>query len=169
MKKLLSFITVFALLFTACEGPQGPPGFEGPQGLPGQNGETALAFEITTNFNAPNFSHEEPYGFTVFPDEITLVYILWETLNDGSRVWRLMPQTVIFDNGDDLVYNFDFTTQEVLLFLEGSNLPALGNEWTQNQTFRIVVIPTTSFSRIDLTDINAVIDFYGITEFEKRN
>ncbi len=39
MKRILSLITVFTLLFTACEGDPGP---QGPQGPPGQTGATGI-------------------------------------------------------------------------------------------------------------------------------
>ena len=52
MKRILSFITVFALLFIACEGPQGPPGFDGFDGQDGQDGGLIVssAFEIVLDF-----------------------------------------------------------------------------------------------------------------------
>ena len=169
MKKLLSLVTVFALLFVACEGPQGPPGLNGLNGFDGLDGQPASAFEIVLDFNAPNYEVVESYGFNVSSSTSTLVYILWETLSDGTEIWRQLPQTVIFNNGDDLVYNFDFTQLDVRFFLEGSNLNALGPEWTQAQTFRVVVVPTINVGRVDVSDYNAVVNYFGITEFEKRN
>ncbi len=53
MKRILSLITVFTLLFTACEGDPGP---QGPPGLPGENADeyAAEAFEIVLDFEAEN-------------------------------------------------------------------------------------------------------------------
>ena len=164
MKRIISLIALFTLLFTACEGPPGPPGITGP---PGQS-LASTAFEIEIDFVAPNYSFVEPYGFEVLPTDVTLVYVLWETLDNGAEVWRLTPQTVIFDTGDDLVYNYDFTQTDVRFFLEGSNLAGLGPEWTTNQVFRVVVIPADNVGRVDYSDLNTVMQTYGITKFEKK-
>ncbi len=167
MKRILTLISVFALLLTACEGPQGPPGFDG---FDGQDGGLIVssAFEIELDFiAADNFEFIESYGFDVFPTDVTLVYILWETIN-GQDVWRLLPQTVSFDDGD-LVYNFDFTQQDVRFFLDGTtDLNALDDVWTQNQVFRVVVVPADNVGRRDYSDINTVIEVYGIESFPRR-
>ncbi|WP_296313399.1 hypothetical protein [Winogradskyella sp. UBA3174] len=169
MKRIISFISVFALLLTACTGDQGPPGFNGEDG----GILVSNAFEIeNVNFNpSSNFENDyrvrEFYGFDVFPTDVTLVYILWE-IRDGQEVWRLVPQTVIFNDGNDLVYNFDFTQTYVDFFLEGSNLDILDGVWTQGQVFRVVVVPAVNIGRLDFSDLNAVMEMYGITEFEKR-
>ena len=167
MKRILSLISVFALLLTACEGPQGPPGFDG---FDGQDGGLIVssAFEIELDFIAEdNFEIIEPYGFDVFPTDVTLVYILWDTI-EGQDVWRLLPQSVPFNDGD-LVYNFDFTQQDVRFFLDGTtDLNALDDVWTQNQVFRVVVVPADNVGRRDYSDINTVIEAYGIESFPRR-
>ncbi|MBV7270508.1 hypothetical protein [Winogradskyella luteola] len=165
MRRILSFISVFALLLTACEGdpgPQGPPGFDGRDGI-----AIPAAFEIQLDFTAPNYDFIEPYGFEVLPTDVTLVYISWD-IDNGQDVWRLVPQTVIFDDGNDLVYNYDFTQTDVRFFLEGSNLDILGPEWTQAQVFRVVVVPADNIGRLDLSDLDAVMNMYGIEEFTRR-
>ncbi len=170
MKRILTLISVFALLLTACEGPQGPPGFDGFDGFDGQDGEIikSSAFEIELDFNeANNYEFIEAYGFEVLPTDVTLVYILWETIN-GQDVWRLLPQTVTFNDGD-LVYNFDFTQQDVRFFLDGStDLSALDDVWTLFQVFRVVVVPADNVGRRDYSDINTVIEGYGIESFPRR-
>ncbi len=174
MRKITYVFLALSFLFAACEGPQGPPGFDGFDGLDGQDGESigASAFEIeNVDFNSDNdYFVTEAYGpnFNLGPTDITLVYILWETLDDGTEVWRLLPQTVIFDDGNDLVYNFDFTQLDVSFFLEGSDLDNLDPVWTQDQVFRVVVIPANNVGRVDYSDINTVIELYNIESFPKR-
>jgi hypothetical protein len=164
MKKILSLVAITALLFTACEGDQGPPG---PQGNNG-NIIASSAFEIEVDFNAENnFEYFEAYGFNVLPSDVTLVYILWETIN-GDNIWRLTPQTVPFDDGD-LVYNFDFTRTDVRLFLDGTtNFNTLGAEWTQNQVFRVVVVPADNVDGMDVSNLNAVMQANNIESFEMK-
>ena len=167
MKRLLSVFSVFTLLFMACEGPQGPPGFDG---FDGANGSiiASSAFEIVVDFNAANnYEFIEAYGFEVFPSDVTLVYILWDTIN-GQDVWRLMPQTVVFSDGS-LVYNFDFTQDDVRFFLDGTtDFNTLDDVWTQNQVFRVVVVPADNVDGIDINNINAVMNINNIQSFDIR-
>ncbi|MGY0392601.1 hypothetical protein ACW5R3_08615 [Bizionia sp. KMM 8389] len=161
MKRKLLFTLLSFIFILSCEGPQGPPGYDG--GL-----IVASAFEIELDFT-PNNNYEvfEPYGFTTYPSDVTLVYILWEVSN-GQEIWRLLPQTAEFDNGT-LVYNFDFTRNDVRFFLDGTvNFNTLDNSWTRNQVFRVVVVPADNVGKQDYSNIDVVIDSYGITEFEKR-
>ncbi|GGI57824.1 hypothetical protein [Winogradskyella haliclonae] len=159
MKRILTFIFAITLL-NSCTT---------EEIVQVQNNDfVSSAFEIVVDFNAANnYEFIEPYGFNVFPSDVTLVYILWDTIN-GQDVWRLVPQTVIFDNGDDLVYNFDFTQDDVRFFLEGSDLDNVDDIWTQNQVFRVVVVPADNVGRVDNSDINVVMQRHGITSFPRR-
>jgi len=164
MKKIAILVFAFTLIFTACEGDPGP---RGPQGDDGGL-IVSSAFEITKNFTAANnYQFVEPYGFEVFPSDVTLVYILWET-NNGQDIWRLLTQTVPFNDGD-LVYNFDFTQSDVRFFLDGTtNFDFLAPEWTQNQTFRIVVVPADNIDGIDVSNLDAVMQANRIESFQMK-
>jgi len=168
MKRLLPLFTVFALVFTSCEGPQGPPGFDGLNGLDGEI-IASSAFEIVIDFNTANdFEYIEAYGFNVLPSDVTLVYILWDTQN-GQDIWRLMPQTVYFDDDTNLVYNFDFTQDDVRFFLDGTtDFSTLDDVWTQDQVFRVVVVPADNVDGIDVSDINAVMNLIDIQSIDLR-
>ncbi|GAA4974217.1 hypothetical protein [Algibacter aquimarinus] len=170
MKRILSFITVFTLLLTSCTGEQGPPGFDGFDGIDGEDGGLvfASAFEIEVNFNADNnFQFTEPYGFEVFPSDVTLVYIEWET-DAGEPIWRLLTQTEYFNDGI-LVYNYDFTQQDVKFFLDGTvDFNTLDDTWTQNQVFRVVVVPAINIDGLDTSDFNLIMDASAIESFEIR-
>ena len=171
MNKLFTLFTAITfIVLSSCEGPQGPPG---PPGLNGSNGQdggifVANAFEIVLDFNeANNYEFIEPYGFEVFPTDVTLVFILWEEFA-GTEVWRLLPQSVDFPDGN-LVYNYDFTQEDVRFFLDGTtDFSALGNEWTQAQVFRVVVVPADNLGRQNEISLEAIMEIYGINEFEKR-
>jgi hypothetical protein len=168
MKRLLPLFTLFALVFTSCEGPQGPPGFDGLDGLDGEI-IASSAFEIVIDFNTVNdFEYIEAYGFNVLPSDVTLVYILWDTQN-GQDIWRLMPQTVYFDDDTNLVYNFDFTQDDVRFFLDGTtDFSTLDDVWTQDQVFRVVVVPADNVDGIDVSDINAVMNLIDIQSIDLR-
>ncbi|MEJ6791166.1 MAG: hypothetical protein QNK89_00090 [Lacinutrix sp.] len=164
MKCLVTLLSVFAFLLTSCEGPQGPPGFDGLNGAI----IASSSFEIELDFNnANNYEFFEAYGFDVLQSDVTLVYVLWETLN-GQDIWRLMPQTVYFDDGE-LIYNYDFTQTDVRFFLDGTtDFSLLDASYTQNQVFRVVVVPADNVGRVDYTNLDAVMDLYDIKTFTKR-
>ena len=170
MKRILSIITVLTLLLTSCQGPQGPSGFDGFNGFDGQDGGiiASSAFEIELDLNAANnYEFIEAYGFEVLSTDVTLVYILWETLN-GQDIWRLMPQTVQFNDGT-LVYNYDFTQLDVRFFLDGTtDFSLLDASYTQNQVFRVVVVPADNVGKTDNSNLEAVMTRYDIKEFTKR-
>lgn len=166
MKKIsILLFAALTLVVTSCEGPTGPPG---PQG---QDGGliVAPAFEIAIDFTAGNnYEYFEPYGFTLYPYDMTLVYILWE-VDNGQDVWRLVPQTVEFTDDTTLTYNYDFTRDDVRFFLDGTaNFNLLDPSWTQNQIFRVVVIPADNVGKQNFTDINVVMEAYNIKSFETR-
>jgi len=171
MRKITYIFLALTFLFTACEGPQGPPGFDGFDGFDGQDGGLIVssAFEIVVDFNNENdFEFIEAYGFEVFPSDVTLVYILWDTL-DGQDIWRLMPQNVYFDDGSVLTYNFDFTQEDVRFFLDGTaDLPTLDDVWTQGQVFRVVVVPADNVDGIDTSNLNLIMEANNIETFEVR-
>ncbi len=161
MKNIISLLFVFAFVLTACSGDQGPMG---PPGIDG--GINALsAFQIELDFNAANnFSDSENYGFEVSDTDVTLVYILWDTA-DGNDVWRLLPQTVDFNDGT-LIYNFDFTKKDVRFFLEGTvDLTTLDAEWTQKQVFRVVVVPADNVG-VDVSNLKDVMEANNIQSFQ---
>ena len=167
MKRILSSIAVFALLLTSCTGDQGPPGFDG---FNGQDGGliVASAFEIVVDFNEANdYQFVEPYGFDVFPSDVTLVYIEWE-VDGGEPIWRLLTQTEYFENGV-LVYNYDFTQQDVRLFLDGTvDFNTLDDAWTQNQAFRVVVVPADNVDGLDTSNLDLIMQAYEIDTFDLR-
>lgn len=159
------YLTIFALIgllaFQACEGPMGPPG---PEGEPGVTivGE---AFEVEVDFTAQN-GYEGIFDFqpAILESDVVLAFIEWETSNNQS-VWRALPQTVFFNEGV-LMYNYDFTRSDFRIFLDGPiNFSTLGQEWTQDQVFRIVVVPADfAGARIDWTDYEGVTRLLGLEE-----
>ncbi|MCK3683550.1 hypothetical protein [Maribellus sp. YY47] len=160
MKKLANiFLLAAALIISACEGPVGPPG------LPGEDGYNFIGtvFEMENiDFNSGNgysVIEDFPSNVTVYNSDVVLVYILWEQDN-GLDVWRLMPQTVVLDEGV-IQYNYDYTLENVRVFLEFT-IPEeqLQAGETDNQIFRVAILPAEFASRkdVDINDINTVIN-----------
>lgn len=164
MKKILLLCSLIGMfVFQGCEGPAGP---EGPPGAPGRNVESEV-FEVTRNFNVQNdFSSLVQLNPAIYASDVVLVYLLWD-VDGGTPIWRQMPQTVQLTEGD-LQYNFDFTRFDVNLFLSSADfdLTILGSQWTQNQTFRIVIVPGyfSNKNAVDYSNYDAVIKAFNIDE-----
>ncbi|MCF1422846.1 hypothetical protein [Mangrovimonas futianensis] len=169
MKKLTSLLLLCVAAFLmSCEGDPGPVG---PQGPPGPEGGlfVASAFEIAIDFTANNgYEYIEPYGFDVYPSDVTLVYILWE-VTQGFEVWRLTPQTTEFEDGTTLTYNYDFTDVDVRFFLDGTtDFSTLSSAWTQNQIFRVVVVPADNVDALDVNNLDEVLNVAKIDKIIKK-
>lgn len=164
MKKLLTIsLSLFGILyFQACVGPEGPPGLDGLDGV----NIVSEVFEVELDFTAAN-NYSEQFKFTpaIINSDVVLAFIEWE-LDGGNSVWRALPQTVFFNEGGVLIYNYDFSKVDFRLFLDGSINPAnLGPEWKMDQLFRVIVVPGDYASnRIDFTNYDAVTAMLGLKD-----
>lgn len=179
MKKIALLLGSFLTLFIiSCEGPAGPPGFDGldgPQGPPGEDGINILGqvVDIEGTFDAGNdygIRYTFPQTIEVFETDAILVYILWgqteDTNGDPVDIWRLLPQTRILDQGL-LQYNYEHTFFDVDIFLEADfDLATLPAGDTDNQVFRIAVVPAEfgATSKMDKSNISSVMSALGIAE-----
>jgi hypothetical protein len=176
MKKIgIIFSAIAITLMASCEGPAGPPGPPGFDGLDGQDGINILGtvLEIEGTFNAANnysLFYEFPTTVEVFESDLVLVYILWEQTEDGNGdpvdIWRLLPQTRILSQGL-LQYNYDHTFFDVSVFLESDfDLSTLPPGDTDNQIFRIAIVPAEygQTSRLDISNIESVMSALKVEE-----
>jgi hypothetical protein len=136
------------------------------------NDTISEVLEVTTSFsNSNNFSRLVTINPPIYASDMILVYHLYDVLN-GQDVWRLMPQTYYLSNGREIDYNFDFTRSDVSLFMDSNfdlnTVPSL----TQNQTFRIVIVPGSFSGRysnqVDFKDYQSTIKMLGIDESKMR-
>jgi hypothetical protein len=154
--KLLSVLLSFILLL-GCSGPSGPQGPLGPQGPAGADGLIAEVFDVTANFNPGNnftaaFSLDPP----IFDSDVVMIYLRWQTF-EGQPIWRALPITHL-DQGNLLLYYFDFTSVDFVITMD-SNIPLTtwGPEFTQDQVFRVAIIPGSFLEEIeDLNDYESV-------------
>lgn len=148
---LLFFAAVSTVFFTSCEGPEGPPGEPGINIL-GQ------VFEVNVSFTQGNDFQQLitfPNNIEVFESDVVLVYWLEDVISDGNGgsldVWSQLPQTVYLSTGGSFQYTFNHTFVDALLFLQADvDLNTLGNGFTNDQIFRIAVVPS-EFGTADLT------------------
>ncbi|WP_075350605.1 hypothetical protein [Algoriphagus marinus] len=164
MKKLnlLALSIIILIGFQACEGPVGPPGLDGLDGV----NIVSKVFEVEVNFTqANNYIEKLIFEEANIESDVVLAFIEWE-IDGGKSVWRALPQTVFFNEGGVLIYNYDFTLDDFRLFLDGAINPAnLGEEWRLNQLFRVIVVPGDyASSRIDFTNYEAVTAMLGLKD-----
>ena len=156
MKKLLSLILI-ASTIVACSS----DGEVGPPGPPGQDGVNIVgqAFEIEADFSDPDYSvfADIPSSIEILESDVVLVYWL-ELVDDGTDVWNLIPQTIYFEDGE-FQYNYNHTDFDVNIYLQGNiDLGTLGERYTQDQIFKIVVLPVdyAQDNNLDVSDYQSV-------------
>jgi hypothetical protein len=167
--KYFTLLLALVITLTACEGPQGPPGFDGANGV----NVVAQSFERTVDFFAPDYEVliDYPPSITIFPDDMTLVYLLWDQVpgNNGGTVdvWRLLPQ-VIYSNFGEFQYNYDATNGDARIFIDAparTDLSQLAPADISGQTFRIVILPVELVTTgVDVTDYDAVMNLASLSE-----
>jgi hypothetical protein len=163
MKKIFLLLAVVAgTTFTSCEGP------EGPQGPAGYTVE-AETFEIRN----VNFINDGTgfYGILYDLDPVILnsdsILLYRLKSSNGTDVWEPLPTTYYFDDGvteQELDYNFDFTTNDISIYLGYTDQSVLQPAFTQNQVFRVVVIPGYLSNKIGNKDYNSVTKELKISE-----
>lgn len=114
-------------------------------------------YEFTTTFNSGNlYSDRFVFPENIFDSDVVLVYRLDGTVN-GLDVWEPLPTASFFFFNDTtgaiegfLNYRFNFTIGDVDVFLS-SDAPELAEqEFTNNQTFRIVIVPADFAQNTDI-------------------
>ncbi|WP_297089041.1 hypothetical protein [uncultured Draconibacterium sp.] len=149
------FLIIAAAVLAACEGPVGPVGPPGDDGI----SYAGSIYEVEVDFT-PDDDYsvvvDHPSSIEVLPEDIVLVYILWEY--DGTDIWRLCPQTVVLPGGV-IQYNYDYTQYDTRLFLEYTVDELLPAE-TDNQIFRIAILPIDFVAQksVDISDFNSLIE-----------
>ncbi|MBA3985612.1 MAG: collagen-like protein [Flavobacteriales bacterium] len=168
MKNYIFFLFIAAAVFTSCEGPQGPPGFDGQDGglFVGQTFERTVNFQYNANSNLYLATLSVETSLQLFDTDAILVYRLE---NDFPDEWSMIPQNFFLGGGNIMQYVFNHSLENdfrfrINLFIDGNfdlgNTTILGPGFTQNQTFRFVIVPSDFgiTSGVDVSDYNAVVN-----------
>jgi hypothetical protein len=160
MKKTLLTLATVAILFISCEGPQGPPGLDGINIL-GQTFERTVNFQFNIESGLQESLITIPNTIEVYESDAILVYRLDGQLPNNVDLWSLIPQNFFLSNGRIIQYVYNHSFFDVLLMIDGNfDMSTVPLTFTQNQTFRFVVVPSNFASQtgVDINDYNAVMN-----------
>jgi hypothetical protein len=174
MKKIILLLAVVGMFsLQGCTGPEGPPGQDGFDGVKGEPGFVSEVFDVSNViFNGKNgysiFVNLDP---KIYSGDVILVYRLSNIVN-GKKVWNPIPESYYYDDGTLFFsYRFNFTQNDIEIYLDGFELNTIPNNLSVNQTFRIVIVPGNDginskkvLSRVDFSDYNAVVKKYNIDD-----
>ena len=91
----------------------------------------------------------------IYDSDVILVYRYFTDV-DGFMAWQQIPRTLYLGGGDEVDYDFNFTTNDVLLYADATFDLALEPQFINNQTFRIVIVPSAFAASVDTSDYDAV-------------
>ncbi|MFC7357346.1 collagen-like protein [Jejudonia soesokkakensis] len=155
MKKIFLALTVITgITLSSC----------GDEIIENNNFFLGQTFEVTTtlDLNQDNIYDSGiipiPGNVEVFESDAILAYRLEEVVN-GTDVWSQLPQNFFLQNGDIIQYVFNHTFVDLQVLIDGNYDPiALSTGFTDNQTFRFVVVPS-EFANANLTMDQAIEQF----------
>ena len=147
--KLLIFTGVF--IFTSCSSEPSSKV---------DNDTISEVFEVkNVSFTSSNsFSTFVDLNPSIYSSDVILVYRL--SGNDqGKNVWKLIPESYYFNDGTfDFGYNFDFTQDDIKIYMNGKNLGTVANSFRFNQVFRIVIVPGSSSQNLNKNNLEDVLN-----------
>ena len=137
------------------------------------NDTYAGVIEITRSFQynsstQQHFINQQISQYGMLDSDKVLVYRLKGVVS-GNDVWQQIPTTIFVNNTDEVNYDFDFTKNDVQIYVDGNyNVMTVTPQYYNNQTFRIVLVPAGylkgTSSPVDYSDYNAVIKYYNIDD-----
>lgn len=160
MKKILTLFAIVGLVaFSSCSSDDVP-----------DNDTISEVYEVSNvNFTAANdYNPIIPLNPAIFDSDMVVLYRL-AGVENGQDVWKMTPELYYFANGTfNFGYNFNFTKNDVSIYLDGNDLASVATTFRTNQIFRIVIIPgyfsNKSVNKPDFSDYNAVIKKYNIDD-----
>ena len=161
MKKILTLFAIVGLVaFSSCSSDD-----DGPD-----NDTISEVYEVSNvNFTAANdYNPIIPLNPAIFDSDMVVLYRL-AGVENGQDVWKMTPELYYFANGTfNFGYNFNFTKNDVSIYLDGNDLASVPTTFRTNQIFRIVIVPgyfsNKSANKPDFSDYNAVIKKYNIDD-----
>jgi len=91
----------------------------------------------------------------MFDSDVVLVYRK-TTDDEGFTVFQQIPRTLYLANGQELDYDFNFTANDILLTADANFDLSTAPQFTQNQTYRIVLVPSDFAANLSNNDYDTV-------------
>jgi hypothetical protein len=170
MKKLISVLAIAALVsLQSCTVAE----TKVVEAAPYTDNDTyPEAFEIK-NVNLAKVANNEynlkstfkfEIGGDLYDDETVLVYRMTGLINTNTPIWQLIPRTIYLSNGDILDYYYDFSKVDFIITARGSYNLLNTPTYIDNQTFRIVIIPSKLSKKVDTNNMEAVMNAANLKE-----
>ncbi|WP_264565130.1 hypothetical protein [Flavobacterium sp. N3904] len=167
MKKIMILLAVVGMFgFQGCTGPEGPPGQDAPLPSAFEIVNQDL-FRVTDNFYSVSNTFKNEVGIDLYGTDTILVYRLSNNSNPSLPVWQLIPTTIYLDNGEDIYYDFDFTSKDYVISANATfNLA--GSLFIKSQTFRVVIVPNDLIGSVNKNNYNEVMSVLKISESQVK-
>ncbi len=129
--------------------------------------EITRSFQYNSGANK-HFINQQIGQYGMQDSDVALVYRL-KSVYQGNDVWEQIPKTIYeVTTGREVDYDFDFTKNDVQIYVSGNFDVTTAPNYYSNQTFRIVLVPAgflkSANSPVDHSDYNAVIKYYNIDD-----
>ncbi|MCW4468522.1 hypothetical protein OGH69_06075 [Flavobacterium sp. MFBS3-15] len=125
----------------------------------GHDNDTISEVFIVDNVNfiaSGDFQAIIPLNPKIYASDVILVY-RWAGVNAlGSDIWEPIPTSYSFDNGDELKYFFDYSVDDVVVYLESNFDPMLRQDFSLNQSIKIAIVPGYFSTTVDTSNHDAV-------------
>lgn len=160
MKKLLTLMLCSVFILSSC-------GADGPPGPPGEDGLYTVGKTYEYDVNFTYFPEENLYSAflefpAVEPSDGVLVYRM--AVIGSTETWSLIPQNFFLPQGI-IQYVYTHTNEDVELIIDGNfDLANLGNQYTTNQVFRVIIVPSdfVATSGVNVNDMDAVMRSFNV-------
>jgi hypothetical protein len=96
-----------------------------------------------------------PASLEVLQQDVVLMYRLSGTVDSNTPIWQQIPRTLYLPEGE-LDYDFDFTKNDFSIYAGGTYDLALTPTYINNETFRIVIIPTVYVNKVAVQGTKAL-------------
>ncbi len=151
MKKIFLLLTVIGTFaFTSCS-------VNDDDGSYVDNDTIAEVFIVDNiNFTATGgYEALIPLNPKIYSSDVVLVY-RWTGVNAlGNDIWEPVPTSYDLPEGK-LKYFFDHSIDDVVIYLESDFDPLLRQEYSLNQSMKIVIVPGYFSDMVDVNDHDAV-------------
>ncbi|MBF6610245.1 MAG: hypothetical protein ITF99_03765 [Chryseobacterium sp.] len=121
-----------------------------------------------------DFIYSAADGYTIsrtmniYNSDVLLMYRRTGTTTTGEAVWQQIPKTIYLAGGNELDYDFDFSSKDFVIYANGNYDISTTPQYINGQTFRIVIVPasfgTNKNAQVDHSDYHSVVKYYNIDD-----